>query len=446
MIAFLILLTATIAIMACDSSSLSVDSFNEDTPDTYTVYFNSQFSNTESTTVMPNPTSITIESSKTTVDALPTEPSMSGYTFGGWWTLQNGYGIQFTTSTNFSTDLVVYAYWIPSYKYTVTFNSDSTTAYSTKDVLPPFTTVRSLPDPPTADGSIFAGWYTGTEGTGTEFTADTLVAADTTVYAKWSTDPLCTVIYDGNGGSAVPAQYITCEDTVTLPTEAPTKECSSFAGWYTADDTEFTSDTTVTQDITVHAKWTWSYTPSSPPFAIGDPGPSCVGKVFYITNDGYSGLEAAPADWYAEAGDPSSVWIAGDSYVDEDTSETIHKTQSTLNGNTSTAIGTGLANTEAIIAQVNGVGGTETLYAAKLCRDYDGGGLNDWFLPSKDELAQLYAQRDVQKSGGFADASYWSSSEYSARDAYTQNFEDGTQKESYKSFERKPRPVRAFSF
>jgi len=98
--------------------------------------------------------------------------------------------------------------------------------------------------------------------------------------------------------------------------------------------------------------------------------------------------------------------------VDSDTGEIVHKTQTTLNGNTSTAIGTGLANSEAIINQVTGVGGTDTLYAAKLCRDYKGGRLNDWFLPSQDELALLYAQRDAQKSGGFTDESYWSSSEY----------------------------------
>lgn len=441
-IAFLILLTAAVAITACDSTSLSVDSFTEDTPDTYTVTFNSQFSNTESATVMPNPTSITIESSKTTVDSLPTAPSMSGYTFSGWYK-EDGV-TAFTTSTIVTADITVFAQWTPDYKYTVTFNSDSTTAYSTKEVLPPFTTVRSLPDPPTADGYTFVGWYTADSAA---FTANTPVTADTTVYAYWSTETtVCTVTYDGNGGSAVATQYITCGTSVgTLPS-TPTKKCSSFSGWYTADSAAFTAGTTVTADITVYAQWTWSYTTPSAPFAIGDTGPSCVGKVFYITNNGYSGLEMAPSDWYNETEDPSSVWIAGDSYVDEDTSETIQKTQSTSNGNTATAIGTGLANTNAITAQVVGVGGTTISYAAKLCRDYDGGGLSDWFLPSKDELTQLYAQRDVQKSGGFADASYWSSSEYSAQDAYALNFENGAQKESYKSFARKSRPVRAFSF
>ena len=52
---------------------------------------------------------------------------------------------------------------------------------------------------------------------------------------------------------------------------------------------------------------------------------------------------------------------------------------------TDTAIGTGSANTDAIIAQ-NGAG---TNYAAGLARAYRGGGYSDWFLPSKAELNQL---------------------------------------------------------
>jgi hypothetical protein len=72
-------------------------------------------------------------------------------------------------------------------------------------------------------------------------------------------------------------------------------------------------------------------------------------------------------------------------------------------------IGTGAANTNAIIAQ-NGAGST---YAAGLARAYRGGGHSDWFLPSRDELDKLYQNRAA--IGGFhtdgdAASRYWSSS------------------------------------
>ena len=89
-------------------------------------------------------------------------------------------------------------------------------------------------------------------------------------------------------------------------------------------------------------------------------------------------------------------------------------------GVTGTAIGTGQANTTAIVT-AQGAGS----YAAKLCNDLTEGGYNDWFLPSKDELNKLYINKVA--IGGFADYAYWSSSEYSTHTAWSQNFETGPQ-------------------
>jgi len=119
-------------------------------------------------------------------------------------------------------------------------------------------------------------------------------------------------------------------------------------------------------------------------YAIGDTGPSGAGKVFYITDGGLHGLEAAPSDQ-----SKSKEWSNVKTFI----------------GTTGTAIGTGLANSNAIIAQAE-----HTSSAAKLCRDYAGGGMNDWFIPSKDELDLLYAQDTAV--GGFDLDGYWSSSEY----------------------------------
>jgi len=75
-------------------------------------------------------------------------------------------------------------------------------------------------------------------------------------------------------------------------------------------------------------------------------------------------------------------------------------------GATGYQIGTGLTNTNTIIARQ---GPTATSYAAGLARAYRGGGYTDWFLPSKDELNKLYLNKVL--IGGFYYV-YWSSTEY----------------------------------
>ncbi|MDR0645029.1 MAG: fibronectin type III domain-containing protein [Treponema sp.] len=48
--------------------------------------------------------------------------------------------------------------------------------------------LSGMPTEPTKSGSTFGGWWTAQNGGGTEFTEDTPVTVDSTVYAKWTTD------------------------------------------------------------------------------------------------------------------------------------------------------------------------------------------------------------------------------------------------------------------
>ena len=112
---------------------------------------------------------------------------------------------------------------------------------------------------------------------------------------------------------------------------------------------------------------------------------------------------------------------------------------------TGTAIGTGLDNTDKIIASQLNTGS----YAAKLCRDFRGGGYTDWYLPSKDEIYKLYLNRTA--IGGFSDNYYWSSTEtgfspslnyyYSA---YDQRFFSGDQSAGPKELAEDVRAIRSF--
>ena len=151
--------------------------------------------------------------------------------------------------------------------------------------------------------------------------------------------------------------------------------------------------------------------------AIGQPYQG--GIIAYIDPTGQHGLIAATADQST-----GIQWYDGD-YIST--------------GATGTAIGTGLTNTNAIIA-AQGSGS----YAASIARDYNGGGYTDWFLPSKDELNQLYVNRAA--IGGFGtNGYYWSSTETVVNLAWSQDFiVIGYQSILNKYYAYSVRAVRAF--
>ena len=108
-----------------------------------------------------------------------------------------------------------------------------------------------------------------------------------------------------------------------------------------------------------------------------------------------------------------------------------------------TAIGTGAQNTIDIIADTGGVAATN---ASAYCADLVYGGYSDWFLPSKDELAQLRIQRDA--IGDLQTAEYWTSTEYlnGWGMAWAQRIDTGVQASRNKSSQTAyVRPVRSFS-
>ena len=77
----------------------------------------------------------------------------------------------------------------------------------------------------------------------------------------------------------------------------------------------------------------------------------------------------------------------------------------TITNATETAIGKGVVNTYMIIKTQ----GDSGVYAAKICKDYRGGGFNDWYLPSINELRKLSQNR--RSIPGFKNYYYWSSTE-----------------------------------
>jgi hypothetical protein len=152
------------------------------------------------------------------------------------------------------------------------------------------------------------------------------------------------------------------------------------------------------------------------------------GKVAYVLQSGDPGYDAnTPHGLIAATSDQSTGirWYNGSNIT---------------TGATVTAIGTGFSNTNTIITIQ---GATATSYAAGLARAYKGGGYTDWYLPSKDELAKLYAMK-VLGFGGFASNFYWSSSEFDGNYARGQFFGDGSQGVNAKTNTPYVRSIRAF--
>ena len=144
------------------------------------------------------------------------------------------------------------------------------------------------------------------------------------------------------------------------------------------------------------------------------------GKIFYIDGSGLHGLIAAVKDQ-----SKLIQWYNG-TY--------------TTTGATATAIGTGKDNTKKIIVSQ----GKPGKYAATKCANYSNVGFSDWYLPSKDELYQLYIQRAAV--GGFSGGNYWSSSESatSALSAQNLDFFDGSWHANFKNTLHSVRAVRSF--
>lgn len=117
--------------------------------------------------------------------------------------------------------------------------------------------------------------------------------------------------------------------------------------------------------------------------------------------------------------------------------------QNSTTGAIGTAVGTGQANTNAIINDA----GLNSDYAARICGELDLEGYSDWFLPSKDELDLMYQNLHNATSsiGNFQNNFYWSSTEDDAGDAWLQEFNsEGGQYYNSKDAAYMVRAVRAF--
>jgi len=124
-------------------------------------------------------------------------------------------------------------------------------------------------------GYSFTGWNTKPDGTGITYTVGQYLAAattDITLYARWTTNPVYTLTFNGNGatGGDVPVYYTNYESGQTAAVPGNNgglfRPGYRFTGWNTAYDgsgTTYTQSQALTMsaaNLTLYAMWTVAVT------------------------------------------------------------------------------------------------------------------------------------------------------------------------------------------
>lgn len=152
-------------------------------------------------------------------------------------------------------------YSLVEYNATISFDFGNIKA-TLASVSVPFGSTYTLPEGPTVSGYTFRGWYKEAAFTNkvTSITAD---KDEIVLYAKY--DAAVTVTYnylDGGAHENSVENLFVNDESKAVPTVDFTFGTKVFAGWFTANGTEsgdwgteFTNGTTITESITVYAKW-----------------------------------------------------------------------------------------------------------------------------------------------------------------------------------------------
>ncbi len=275
-------------------------------------------------------------------------------------------------------------------------------------------------------GTGLAGQVLAITGTAPSWINTTAVLSTTAVSAITTSTASCGGNITSNGGGAVTARGVCWATTPTPTADLTTKTTDGTgSGAFTSSITGLMFGTTyyVRAYATNSAGTAYGnqYSFTTPMLAIGSSfGGGKLAYILQVGDPGYDpnvphGLIAAPTDQSTGG----------------------YGCFGTFEGATGFLLGMGSNNTE-IIYQNCGTSGN----AEAICKSYSGGGFHDWYLPSKDELNELYINRVA--IGGFASNNYWSSSEYNGAQAWLQDFVGGGQGPEPKNFTWCVRAARAF--
>ena len=233
--------------------------------------------------------------------------------------------------------------------------------------------------------------------------------------------------FNTNGGTPVAPISASLFSTISKP---DSKKGYTLLGWFKDEDCTdewiFANDIVI-GNITLYAKWSNTYDGS---LTVGDTGPG-GGKVFYASSASFT--------FYQNANDTTGVprhYLEAALY---DHPSAVQWGNPGILVGTNTTIGSGKRNTDKIMQTFSGD------FAAQACVSKTDGGFKDWFLPSRDELVELWNKRlDVGNFSNSASTFYWSSSEEIINYVWTQKLSDWAQTTYGTTSTHSVRAVRAF--
>ena len=221
------------------------------------------------------PAVATASSTYVVIDSNSGQLFRTGYVFSGWNSAPDGSGTNFIGGNNYllNSNITFYAKWTVA-NHTVTFNGNGSTSGSVPASITGVSVSTTLPGNTgnlIRPGYTFVGWNTLASGLGTDYAAGSTFSptSSTTLYAKWTSLPTYTIVYDGNGntGGGVPVAQSGIYASVNLDSNAGalTKTGFFFAGWNTAANGSGTrypagSSYTPTSNITLYAEWSATQT------------------------------------------------------------------------------------------------------------------------------------------------------------------------------------------
>lgn len=147
------------------------------------------------------------------------------------------------------------------------------------------------------------------------------------------------------------------------------------------------------------------------------------------------GVESTDHPLFVDKNHDLSYYVNGSDYVDSKDYNTSPGTfgyewggYNTTTGIIDIAIGSGLSNTNRLIASNLQPHNSGWYVVWDKIEEFRATHSNNWFIPSKDELTLIYeAKSNLSNLSLNSYTGYWSSSEYSSADAWCQYFSSGNQ-------------------